>query len=144
MTIKCGLVTKMTLSLLLTFEITCKTLTNVIFSQAYSNLAYFPHIMYIKMILLFNRLRFIVRKDNEPSPLLTGIALKVLLLIQLISKYRLPLITKKGAIIMNVCNILAWIAILAQPQRILLIKSTSVTFVVMAIMHCFSNSWNCC
>ena len=44
------------------------------------------------------------------------------------------MITEKGAIALIVCNVLALIAIFAQLQKIELITSTTVTFVVMAII----------
>ena len=49
-------------------------------------------------------------------------------------KYRLPLITEKGGIVMIVCTVLVFIAGFAQMQRIYFTTTTGLTIVVMAII----------
>ena len=48
--------------------------------------------------------------------------------------YRLPMITEKGAIVMIVCNVLAFFAIVAQLLKIFIMTTTSAAFAVMAII----------
>ena len=49
-------------------------------------------------------------------------------------KYRLPLITEKGAIVMIVCNMLALTAGIAQLLRIFLMHSTTLSLVLMVVI----------
>ena len=49
-------------------------------------------------------------------------------------KYRLPVITEKGAIVLIVCNVLILIAIFAQMQRNYLMTSEYLAFGVMVVI----------